>query len=554
MPSSVNEKLRLEVLDYVDSLEQEQEEEDETTTAGEGDRKNEKKQKKNVQKSKNKAGKKKNTNTKKKSSENESDSKEIRKVKKEESMNVPGNETTKSTSAITTNTNTGKKTKKKKNNISNSDGGDKKQTDGKKKKKGKKKAPVVGAISVEGIGSSSSAAAAAAATSTTTATTSYIHSGGEILVHATLVDDEEAQTTAKPPSEPNWNTIEAGVSNNISATNNNAPVLVEAKRMDRSHNNKLLLWIGIILVLLIVLCLAIILPITLTKNKNDSATAPEIIDDALQNLDARKILPILATLSDPALIAKDGTPQNKAAKWILDDVAQMDAEPDESYVQRYILAVLYYTTHGDTRWQKQLNFLQPINTCDWNQPDDGNSDLILGAQCDDDDTIFHLRISNNGLHGAVPVEIQHLTALQTLELSDGMMGGRIPREIGNLSNLRYLSLRGNDFFGDRFPKEIPVGLSKLEYLYLNNNRRLGGHFPTEFGDIPTLHTIHIENTSLIGNLNFSVCKKGSDQPFNELVADCASSQIRCCCCTYCCDPFQYGECDSTGSTRQPTCQ
>jgi hypothetical protein len=268
-------------------------------------------------------------------------------------------------------------------------------------------------------------------------------------------------------------------------------------------------------------------------------------------------------LSDPSLLVQPGTPQNKALKWILDDISTMDGEPNPKYLrQRYVMAVLFYATGGDTTWKSNLNFLQPEHTCRWNEQ---VGDAIMGVQCDPNDpgTIVQLRIADNGLQGMIPVELRHLPSLLSLELADGEIGGIVPPDLGELINLQYLSLRNNRLEGNVFPREIPLGMSRLEYLYLNDNPMLGGDFPREFNQIPTLRTVHIENTSLRGNLDYFFCNGGDGsgggnggngvQSFDEFVSDCATPRVECCCCTYCCDPYRSGGCDSSGLVREPTC-
>ena len=68
------------------------------------------------------------------------------------------------------------------------------------------------------------------------------------------------------------------------------------------------------------------------------------------------------------------SPQGEAANWIaVEDQFQMEipeiATSDigvthTRFVERWTLAVIYYSTGGYT-WRYQLNFLEPIDHCDW---------------------------------------------------------------------------------------------------------------------------------------------------------------------------------------------
>ena len=58
-----------------------------------------------------------------------------------------------------------------------------------------------------------------------------------------------------------------------------------------------------------------------------------------------------------------------------------------------------------------------------------------------------LDLSNSGLTGAIPPEIENLTYLTKLDLSGNQLTGSIPPEIGNLTNLLDLSLSNNQLTG-----------------------------------------------------------------------------------------------------------
>lgn len=70
------------------------------------------------------------------------------------------------------------------------------------------------------------------------------------------------------------------------------------------------------------------------------------------------------------------SPQYKAAKWIAERDGFQMAVPTFSeghkgekpsntrFAERYALAVFYYATGGDN-WKYNLNFLQPIDHCEW---------------------------------------------------------------------------------------------------------------------------------------------------------------------------------------------
>ena len=78
-----------------------------------------------------------------------------------------------------------------------------------------------------------------------------------------------------------------------------------------------------------------------------------------------------------------------------------------------------------------------------------------------------LNLSFTGLTGPIPTEIGNLINLTYLDLRGNNFTGEIPPEIGNLTNLNYLDLRFNQLTGS-IPSEIG-NLTNLGYLDLYYN-------------------------------------------------------------------------------------
>jgi hypothetical protein len=138
--------------------------------------------------------------------------------------------------------------------------------------------------------------------------------------------------------------------------------------------------LGIALVVLVVMVTIIVVPLVLTKNDHDD-------DDGSSGSVSR--IPAVAdylealAISQKSDMRREGSPQNRALKWIADDddyqLALPDKPRDESirfrqlqgppatrnpFVERYSLAVFYYSL-GGPKWNYQLKFLDPIDHCDW---------------------------------------------------------------------------------------------------------------------------------------------------------------------------------------------
>ncbi|URE28655.1 Leucine Rich Repeat [Musa troglodytarum] len=101
--------------------------------------------------------------------------------------------------------------------------------------------------------------------------------------------------------------------------------------------------------------------------------------------------------------------------------------------------------------------------------------------------------SNDGLTGAIPVDLALLSNLQSLVLVENSLTGELPQELGNL--LLILDLSGNSLSGS-LPCSIG-GMSSLLKLDLSNNH-LNGDIPSELGKLKNLTLLDLRNNSLSG--------------------------------------------------------
>lgn len=85
--------------------------------------------------------------------------------------------------------------------------------------------------------------------------------------------------------------------------------------------------------------------------------------------------------------------------------------------------------------------------------------------------------------------------IQSLGLRDRGIVGKIPAAIGELAELRYLFLSGNQLSGD-IPAEL-FALPKLENVDLSGNA-YGGAIPAGFGTMPSLTTLELKNNAYSG--------------------------------------------------------
>jgi len=108
-----------------------------------------------------------------------------------------------------------------------------------------------------------------------------------------------------------------------------------------------------------------------------------------------------------------------------------------------------------------------------------------------------LDLSNRGLTGEIPPEIENLTNLESLNLYNNQLTGSIPSEIGNLTNLTSLVLWINQLTGE-IPPEIG-NLTNLIRLDLDENQ-LTGSIPSELGNFSNLTLLSLGSNQLTGEI------------------------------------------------------
>lgn len=225
------------------------------------------------------------------------------------------------------------------------------------------------------------------------------------------------------------------------------------------------------------------------------------------------------------------TPQRSALNWIIDDDGAQLCPDDDSLVQRYTLAVFYYSTNGDdwkecnapSNFDSQASIAAANSACTLTTvnattifPNDvrGTNAWLTtesectwgGISCYATNTPNAMKVNvvefeNNGLSGVLPTEMEQLTKMRFFALERGSIGGTIPSSYGNLKSLLLLDFDFNQLTGT-IPSSL-WSLTALRQLDLNNNQ-LVGTLSEDIGDLRQLRFFQIDNNRMQGPIPASL--------------------------------------------------
>jgi hypothetical protein len=189
---------------------------------------------------------------------------------------------------------------------------------------------------------------------------------------------------------------------------------------------RFLMGAAVALLLVVGVIIGVTIPLT-TNNSKDSpyiesavtptqspapTKAPTAAPTACTSLDCLAEILLQNEVADAEALQDDSSPQFQALRWLANNdtaVLDLDRTSPAILVERYVLAVFYFTTSGEG-WGDQHNFLSGTSVCEWNT---GSK----GVLCNRDEMVADLDLRKSK-HGEVidPSEVGEHPSLTKLSL------------------------------------------------------------------------------------------------------------------------------------------
>lgn len=204
---------------------------------------------------------------------------------------------------------------------------------------------------------------------------------------------------------------------------------------------------------------------------------------------------ISAGLTSKSVLKDKTSPQYHALSWL----ANVDDAPLEGafLLQRYALAVLFYSTSGATEhvnpkggWFNQLNWMTDKGYCTWN-----GIECLGRSNSQGDKSVAAIKLPDNSLTGTLPAELVALDGLVTLDLTGNALTSTLPPNLSELTLLNFLLLGKNELQGT-----IPESYGKffiIREMDVGHNE-LRGTVPTSIYSLSTLRKLGLDNNEFGG--------------------------------------------------------
>lgn len=335
--------------------------------------------------------------------------------------------------------------------------------------------------------------------------------------------------------------------------------VVQTKATTASKRRFSPFWVCLLAIILIIVFGGIITIVTLVLlgKLSEKAPAPAVSPAAPSSPPAPVANPgdltalIAASSLNTATAFEDPkSAQSLALSWLSENQF-LGTYSDEQKIQRFVLAVIFYSTTGES-WNNNDLWVSDIDECDWYSAETVNEVCNSEHEIDEIDLktnelvgefpwtelvmlssqLLILDLKENRLSGPIADVVGDMSFLLVFDVQNNEFTGTIPSMLGQLTDARQLNLSQNRLSGS-IPLEI-ASMSSLQALWLNNNL-LTGAIPSELGRLSNVRSIYLSGNDFSGTLPEEICALGLE----NLEVDC---EVDCSCCTSAC-----GE----GSTSSP---
>lgn len=308
--------------------------------------------------------------------------------------------------------------------------------------------------------------------------------------------------------------IEAFVADNQVIEAAGVAVIMSDEEQERLEKKRLRRYMMMGIACLLLIMAAIIIPVVIVFGNSNASSADNGLAPALSptNMPSaapttsrlKDIMAYAATVSDPATLQDENSPQFRAATWVSDEDLAMAELGSVKLLQRYVLAVFYFSTGGDN-WEECSRKLTCNVGFSWLA---GQQDECLwhGVRCtaaNPTKQIQKLLIGNqaplgNNLVGTLPKEMAKLTEMTSIVLIEGKIGGTIPTEFGMWAKLDTMFIQAHELTGT-IPVEIIQNAKALDMFALGNNL-LEGPIPTALSALPLLRDLQLWGNQFTGTI------------------------------------------------------
>jgi hypothetical protein len=193
----------------------------------------------------------------------------------------------------------------------------------------------------------------------------------------------------------------------------------------------------------------------------DGATFSVALPDHARVAEAKRAISVLRDVSQYAMelfVEGEEEPLDDEKRLSAADKVPLFMLP-KAASDRLALEALFKSC-GGANWNRKGGWMTEAELGEW-----------YGVTVDAEGRVVKLKLNYNNLAGALPSEIQQLSALRVLDLSVNQLTGAIPAELGQLQALKTLSLHFNQL-SEAIPAEL-ARLPALGTLYLHGNQLSG---------------------------------------------------------------------------------